>query len=98
MAIDLLVLGPGVELVPDPEDPLVARREAITREVLREGIRSLSQLERDALRLTTRDKRPVSATAAELHTDRETVEAALRTGLLALRASLARQLAERAGD
>ncbi len=98
MAIDLLVLGPGLELAPDPEDPLVARREAVTREVLREGIRSLSQLERDALRLTTRDKRTVLGTASELHTDRETIEAALRTGLLALRAALVRQLTERAGD
>ena len=94
MAIESLVLAPGVELVPDPDDPLVARRSEITREMLREGIRQLSQLERDTLRLVTRDRRTVTEAAQELETDRATVEGSLRTGLLGLRTSLVHQLAE----
>lgn len=95
MAIQSLVLAPGVELVPDSADPLVARRSEITRDMLREGIRQLSQLERDALRLATRDKKTVIESAQELRTDVQTVETALRAGLLSLRASLLGQLAER---
>lgn len=95
MAIQSLVLAPGVELVPDSADPLVARRSEITRDMLREGIRQLSQLERDALRLATRDKKTVTESAQELRTDVQTVETALRAGLLSLRASLLGQLAER---
>lgn len=95
MAIESLVVAPGVELVPDPDDPLVARRSEITREMLREGIRQLSQIERDALRLATRDQRTVVESAQELGTDAGTIEDALRSGLLSLRNSLAHQLAER---
>lgn len=95
MAIQSLVLAPGVELVPDPDDPLVARRSEISREMLREGIRQLSQVERDALRLATRDRRTVIEAAQELGTDVATVEGALRSGLINLRSSLAHQLAER---
>jgi DNA-directed RNA polymerase specialized sigma24 family protein len=95
MAIQSLVLAPGVELVPDPDDPLVARSAEISREMLREGIRQLSQLERDALRLSTRDRRSVTETAQVLGTDVASIESALRSGLLSLRSSLVHQLTER---
>jgi DNA-directed RNA polymerase specialized sigma24 family protein len=94
MAIQSLQLGPEIELAPDDSDPLVARRSEITRDMLRDGIRRLTQLERDALRLAMRDKLSVVAAAQELRTDIDTVEMALRTGLLGLRESILGQLPE----
>ncbi len=95
MAIQSLQLGPEIELAPDPSDPLIARRSEITRDMLRDGIRRLTQLERDALRLATRDKLSVVAAAQELRTDVDTIEMALRTGLLGLRESILGQMPER---
>jgi DNA-directed RNA polymerase specialized sigma24 family protein len=94
MAVASLALGPGIEIVPDADDPLVLGRAALTREMLRVGIRGLSQLQRDTLRLATRDGRDVTAIATELGMDVAAVEDALRTGLLDLRTSLVAALAE----
>ena len=88
------MIAPGVDLAADPEDPLVVRRAEVTRELLREGIRGLSQLERDALRLATRERLSVADVAAQLTCEPAIVEASLRSGLLNLRHSLLQQLGE----
>ena len=90
----MVTLAPGIEIAPAADDPLVARRSEITRELLREAIRSLSQLERDTLRLATRDRLSIDQVAAQLNADPATVLASLRTGLLSLRQSLLRQLGD----
>ena len=61
-----IAVAPGVEITPAADDPLVARRAEITRELLREGIRGLSPLERDALRLATRERLSVPDAASQL--------------------------------
>jgi DNA-directed RNA polymerase specialized sigma24 family protein len=83
-----------VEITPAADDPLVARRAEITRELLREGIRQLSPLERDALRLATRERLLVPDAATQLEVDPHEVESSLRSGLLNLRQSLIEQLGE----
>jgi len=89
-----IAVAPGVEISPAADDPLVARRAEITRELLREGIRQLSPLERDALRLATRERLSVPDAAAQLEVAPHVVEANLRSGLLSLRQSLIEQLGE----
>jgi len=89
-----IAVAPGVEISPAADDPLVARRAEITRELLREGIRQLSPLERDALRLATRERLSVPDAATQLEVDPHVVEANLRSGLLSLRQSLIEQLGE----
>ena len=75
-----------------PLDPLIERQAEVTREMLRDGIRLLQPMERDALRLATREHLPVSQIAAQLEIPPADVEIALRDGLLSLRASLVAQL------
>ena len=87
-------LGRGVDIVADPSDPLVVRRSEITREYLREAIRRLSPLERDALRLTTRERRLASEAAAELNVELDALLESLTSGLRSLRRSLLQQLGE----
>ncbi|HYP60143.1 MAG TPA: hypothetical protein VEQ36_06915, partial [Thermomicrobiales bacterium] len=58
------------------------------------GIRGLSPLERDALRLATRERLSVPDAAAQLGIEPNEVEANLRSGLLGLRQSLIEQLGE----
>ena len=89
-----IAVAPGVEITPAADDPLVARRAEITRELLREGIRQLSPLERDALRLATRERLLVPDAATQLEVDPHEVESSLRSGLLSLRQSLIEQLGE----
>jgi DNA-directed RNA polymerase specialized sigma24 family protein len=89
-----IAVAPGVEISPATDDPLVARRAEITRELLREGIRQLSPLERDALRLATRERLSVPDAATQLEVDPHVVETSLRSGLLSLRQSLIEQLGE----
>jgi DNA-directed RNA polymerase specialized sigma24 family protein len=89
-----ITVAPGIDITPDAGDPLVTRREEITREMLREGVRSLSQLERDALRLATRERLPVTEIAAQMNIEPEAAQSSLRTGLLNLRQSLINQLGE----
>ncbi|HEX3304222.1 MAG TPA: hypothetical protein VHR64_15145 [Thermomicrobiales bacterium] len=89
-----IAVAPGVEISPAADDPLVARRAEITRELLREGIRQLSPLERDALRLATRERLSVPDAATQLEVDPHVVETSLRSGLLSLRQSLIEQLGE----
>ena len=89
-----IAVVPGVEITPAADDPLVARRAEITRELLREGIRQLTPLERDALRLATRERLPVPDAATQLEVDPHEVESSLRSGLLSLRQSLIEQLGE----
>jgi hypothetical protein len=90
----MVTLAPGIEITPAADDPLVLRRSEITRDMLREGIRGLSQLERDALRLSTRDRLLAPDAAATLSVDVEIVTASLRSALLNLRQSLLNQLGE----
>jgi DNA-directed RNA polymerase specialized sigma24 family protein len=75
-----------------PADLLVARQADVTRDMLREGIRQLQPIERDALRLATREYLPVSQIAEQLEISSDDVETALREGLLRLRASLMQHL------
>ena len=89
-----IAVGSGVEISPAADDPLVLRRGEISRDLLREGIRQLSQLERDALRLATRERLSVPEIATRLQIDPDIVESGLRTGLLNLRHSLLEQLEE----
>ena len=89
-----IAVAPGVEISPAADDPLVARRAEITRELLREGIRQLSPLERDALRLATRERLSVPDAATQLEVDPHEIESSLRSGLLSLRQSLIEQLGE----
>ena len=89
-----IAVAPGVDITPDANDPLVVRRGEITRELLREGIRGLSQTERDALRLATRERLTVTEAAAQLDVDPAIVQSSLRSGLLALRQALLNQLGE----
>ncbi len=89
-----IAVAPGVEITPAADDPLVARRAEVTRELLREGIRGLSPLERDALRLATRERLSVPDAASQLGIEPNEVEANLRSGLLGLRQSLIEQLGE----
>ena len=87
-----IVITPGMKLAPAANDPLVVRRAEITRDLLREGIRSLEPLERDALRLATRERLRIGESATALGVNPEVVEANLRSGLLKLRQSLLEQL------
>lgn len=89
-----ITVAPGIDITPDADDPLVMRRGEITREMLREGVRSLSQLERDALRLATRERLTVTEIAAQLNVEADGVQSSLRSGLLSLRQSLLKQLGE----
>lgn len=84
------VAGTGVS--PDTSDPLVARREQVTRELLRDAIRSLPVDERTALRLATRDGQPLAAIADALGRSPEEAELVLRDGMLNLRATILAQL------
>jgi DNA-directed RNA polymerase specialized sigma24 family protein len=93
-SLPTIAIAPGVEITPATDDPLVIRRAEITRELLREGIRRLSPLERDALRLATRERLPVPAAATHLGVPPDVVESNLRSGLLSLRQSLLIQLEE----
>ena len=93
-SIQTLILAPGVEIVPGDDDPLVAHRSSVSREMLREGIRQLSNLERDALRLATREGLSVHDSAAQLGIEADDVLASLRSGLHVLRQSLLTQLEE----
>jgi DNA-directed RNA polymerase specialized sigma24 family protein len=93
-SLPTIAVAPDVEIAPDADDPLVIRRAEITRELLREGIRRLSPLERDALRLATRERLPVPEAAAQLGVPPDVVEANLRSGLLSLRQSLLDQLGD----
>ena len=74
------------------DDPLVARRSDVSREMLREGIRILQPLERDALRLATREHLSLEAIATQLKSEPGLIEKNLRSGLLALRQSILTQL------
>lgn len=89
-----ITVAPGIDITPDANDPLVLRRGEITRELLREGIRALSQLERDALRLATRERLTVPELAAQMNIAPDIAQANLRSGLLSLRQSLLNQLGE----
>ena len=95
-SLPTIVIGPGMEITPAPDDPLVVRRGEITRDLLREGIRGLAPLERDALRLATRERLSVPDAAASLGISPDVVAANLRSGLLKLRRSLLAQLGESA--
>jgi hypothetical protein len=90
----MVTVAPGIEITPEADDPLVIRRGEVTRELLREGIRTLSQFERDALRLATRERLQVAEAAAQLNAAPEIVLAGLRSGLLNLRRSLLAQLGD----
>src|SRR5688500_3000430 len=74
-ALPTIVIGPGMEITPAPDDPLLLRRAEITRDLLREGIRGLAPLERDTLRLATRERLSVPDSAATLGVTPATVEA-----------------------
>jgi hypothetical protein len=76
------------------DDPLVARRTEISRDMLREGIRILQPLERDALKLATRERLPISSIATQLRSEPAIIEKNLRSALLALRQSLLTQLGD----
>jgi DNA-directed RNA polymerase specialized sigma24 family protein len=93
-SLPTIVTGAGIEIAPAADDPLVVRRAEITRDLLREGIRRLAPLERDALRLATRERLNVADAATALGTDPHTIEVNLRSGLLKLRQSLLEQLGE----
>ena len=93
-SVPSLTLAPGVVVRPVENDPLVVRRSDVSREMLREGIRQLTTLERDALRLATREQLTVDAVAAQLQVGIDQVEMSLRTGLHSLRMSLLAQLGE----
>ena len=95
-SLPTIVIGAGIEIAPAAGDPLVVRRAEITRDLLREGIRGLAPLERDALRLATRERLNIADAAAALGADSHTIEANLRSGLLKLRQSLLEQLGESA--
>ena len=84
----------GTTVTPDVSDPLVARREQVTREVLRGAIRSLAADERTALRLAARDGQPLSAIADALGRSPEEAERVLRDGMLHLRATILAQIAD----
>ena len=79
---------------PAAEDPLVVCRSEVSREMLRDGIRQLNTLQRDALRLSTREGLSVDEASARLGVDRGELEANLRSGLHVLRRSLLAQLGE----
>lgn len=91
-SLPTIVISPELELTPAADDPLVLRRAEITRDLLREGIRGLEPLERDALRLATRERLRVGEAATVLRVDADVVEASLRSGLRKLRQSLLEQL------
>lgn len=93
-ALPTIAITPGTEITPAANDPLVVRRAEVTRDLLREGIRRLEPLERDALRLATRERLGVQDTADALGVDPDLVKANLRSGLLKLRESLLEQLGE----
>lgn len=93
-SLPTVAVAPGVQISPAADDPLVVRRAEITRDKLREGIRQLSQLERDALRLATRERLSVPEIASRLEVAPDLVESSLRSGLLNLRHSLLEQLEE----
>ena len=93
-SLPTVAVAPGVQISPAADDPLVVRRAEITRDKLREGIRQLSQLERDALRLATRERLSVPQIASRLEVAPDLVESSLRSGLLNLRHSLLEQLEE----
>ena len=95
-SLPTVAVAPGVQISPAADDPLVVRRAEITRDKLREGIRQLSQLERDALRLATRERLSVPEIASRLEVAPDLVESSLRSGLLNLRHSLLEQLEEAA--
>ena len=84
----------GTVVSPDASDPLVARRAQVTRELLREAIRSLAADERTALRLATRDGQPLSVIADALGRSPEEAELVLRDGMLHLRATILAQIAD----
>ena len=94
-SVQSITLAPGVVVGPADDDPLVVQLSAVSREMLREGIRQLGSVERDVLRLVTREHLTVDAAAAQLRIDVEHVEMSLRTGLRSLRQSLLAQLGER---
>ncbi len=79
-------------LTPDADDPLVARRDQVTRELLRDAIRALPAEERTALRLAARDGRPLAAIADALGRSPAEAEAVLRDGMLNLRTTILAQL------
>ena len=93
-SLPTVAVAPGVQISPAADDPLVVRRAEISRDKLREGIRQLSQLERDALRLATRERLSVPQIASRLEVAPDLVESSLRSGLLNLRHSLLEQLEE----
>ena len=82
----------GTVIVADPNDPLVRRRGDLTRDRLRQAIRTLPPQERTALRLATRDDRLLPEIAAALDLTPADAELALRDGLVRLRALLLEQL------
>jgi len=84
----------GTTVSPDASDPLVVRRERVTRGLLREAIRGLAADERTALRLATRDGQPLAAIADALGRSPEEAELVLRDGMLHLRASILAQIAD----
>lgn len=82
----------GTRLSPDAGDPLVAHRDRVTRELLREAIRGLPAEERTALRLAARDGQPLAAIADALGRSPEEAELVLRDGMLNLRATILAQI------
>lgn len=76
------------------QDILVVRRAEITRELLREGIKRLDPLERDVLRMATRERKTAQDIAGQLESTPEVVATHLRTGLISLRAWLVENLSE----
>lgn len=82
----------GTVITADPSDPLVRRRDELTRARLREAIRALPPQERTALRLATRDGRHLPEIATTLNLSAEEAERAVRGGLHRLRLLLLDQL------
>lgn len=89
-----IAVANGTTVSAEPTDPLVTRRDEVTREHLREAIRRLSAEERDALRLATRERRSVDEAADELGVDTAEVYYRLYAGLHSLRQSLIDGLGE----
>ena len=82
----------GTVITADPSDPLVRRRDELTRNQLREAIRALPPQERTALRLATRDGHHLAEIASALNLSAAEAELALRGGLHRLRLLLLDQL------
>ena len=93
-SLPTIMITPGTEIAPAADDPLVLRRAEVTRDLLREGIRGLEPLERDALRLATRERLSVRDAADALGVEPDLIKINIRLGLLKLRGSLLEQLGE----